>query len=227
MQIPTVNTIIGGGAAGSDRLELFWPNNAVKNAWLQVEVLPNADTGLADLGGSYAGIGDIFYFANKAGDTGNDNGGSYIITSADTTQVRLHPGLGVPVDYLYDINKDGNITSADTTQVRLNAGQLPWIDVSSGGPLAPASGGSSSNGDSGVSSGLASTSSGGSSNWVAGRLASMGDLNTGSAASYFQSLASSGTAEAVAMLVAADAEADNLGLDDELLDSRLAERRAE
>jgi hypothetical protein len=77
-----------------------------------------------------------------------------------------------------------------------------------------------------VASALASTSSG-SSGWVTGRLASMGDLNSGSAASYFQSLASSGTSEAVATLEAADAEADSLGLDDELLDELLADLGAE
>ena len=49
-------------------MELTWPTGAIKNAWLEVQVLANPDTGLADLGGLYAGLGDVFYFANVVGD---------------------------------------------------------------------------------------------------------------------------------------------------------------
>ena len=183
----------------------------------------NADTGLAHLGGSVRQHGDIFYFADKSGDTNNDNGGAFIVNGTDITRLKANGGAAL-IDSVFDIDKSGTDNGTDITLSKAGGGQLPWLDVSgSPGPLAPASGG----GDAGVSSALASTSSGSSSGWVAGRLASMGDLNTGSAASYFQSLASSGTAAAVATLEAADAEADNLGLDDELLDSLLADLGAE
>ena len=229
-QTPTVNTIIGGGAAGSDRVELFWPDNAVRNAWLQVEVLPNADTGLADLGGSYAGIGDIFYFANKVGDTGNDTSASFKTQTTDIGVIKAHLGAA-PIDSFFDINKNGLTQTTDFGFIKSNLGNLPWLDVSgSPGPLAPASGG----GDSGVSSALASTSSA-QLKWLGGRsvgehgrlehrfgrqlLPVAGLQRHGGRRGYTRVLAQADTA--------VDRLADNLGLDDELLDLLLAERRAE
>ena len=180
--------------------------------------MPTADTGLADLGGLYAGTGDVFYFANKVGDTGTDNGGSYVITSADITQVRTHPGTGVPVDYLYDMNKDGSITSADLTILEYDGGSLAWIDVSSGGPLAPQSAAA------GVSSGLAAvlvpraatnTASADPPQTVA---ASSGELR----AAYFASLASS-SASLSGQTAAAFGDADSIRPEDDTLDALLAD----
>src|SRR5262249_6799351 len=37
----------GAGVGGSDRVELIWANGAIRNEWLQVQVLANAHTGLS------------------------------------------------------------------------------------------------------------------------------------------------------------------------------------
>jgi hypothetical protein len=56
--------------------------------------------------------------------------------------------------------------------------------------------------------------------WITNRLANL-DLNNGPLANYFQHLAQEDTAESQVILVKADQVADNLNLDDELLDGLL------
>jgi len=46
----------GAGIGGSDRVTIIWPDNAIAKQWLQVTVLPTANTGLA--------AADVFYFGN-------------------------------------------------------------------------------------------------------------------------------------------------------------------
>src|SRR5437764_3976438 len=53
----------GAGAAGSDRIEIVWPDGAIQKQWLQVTVKADANTGLASP--------DIFYFGNAVGEAGN------------------------------------------------------------------------------------------------------------------------------------------------------------
>ena len=38
----TVSVRAGAGLSGSDRVEITWANNAIRNQWLEVQVLPNA-----------------------------------------------------------------------------------------------------------------------------------------------------------------------------------------
>lgn len=58
--------------------------------------------------------------------------------------------------------------------------------------------------------------------WLANRVDQI-DLNTGSAARLFQYLHDANTSRSRALLLKFDAVADGLGLDDELLDSLLAD----
>jgi len=140
-QLPTtVSTRAGAGAGGSDRVELIWANNSLRNVWLEVQVLADANTGLAQNPNYPAGIGDIFYFANKVGDTGNDNGGSYITNSSGLSRIRSNPGNGLPVNNAFDVNKDGNVNSTDESAVRDNPGDMAWFSVAVTGPFAPDAG---------------------------------------------------------------------------------------
>src|SRR5205085_479041 len=67
---PTVSVLRGAGLGGSDRVEFTWPDNAIKNTWLQVTVKADAATGLS--------APDIFYFGNQIGDTGNDPTNTFV-----------------------------------------------------------------------------------------------------------------------------------------------------
>ena len=125
-----------GAVPASDRVELTWPTGAIKNAWLEVQVLANPDTGLADLGGLYAGLGDVFYFANVVGDVRDADTSSYFVNGTDT-KLTSSTGGTADVNSPYDSNKDGVVNGTDLTIVKNGGGSLAWIDVSSGGPLAP------------------------------------------------------------------------------------------
>ena len=57
-----ISVRLGAGTNGSDRLEITWAANAIKNNWVEVNVKANAHTGLTSP--------DIFYFGNTAGDSG-------------------------------------------------------------------------------------------------------------------------------------------------------------
>jgi len=140
-QLPTtVSTRAEAGALGSDRVELIWANNVLRNVWLEVQVLADANTGLAANPNYPANIGDIFYFANKAGDTFNDNGGSYITNSGDLSRIRSNAGNGVAVNNTFDVNKDGNVNSTDQSAARSNSGHMAWFSVAVTGPFAPDAG---------------------------------------------------------------------------------------
>jgi hypothetical protein len=133
-QMPTgVSTTLTGGASSSDRVELTWPSAAVKNQWLEVQVKASADTGLADLGGLYAGIGDVFYFANKIGDLRNESSVQFNTTALDVAQIHGKVGsAGGDPNYLWDITKANNVTALSVAQAHANVGGLHWIDVSGG-----------------------------------------------------------------------------------------------
>ena len=59
--------------------------------------------------------------------------------------------------------------------------------------------------------------------WLVSRLQSAGDLNTGDIAVYFQQLAAADTPDDQAILLEADQAASDLGLNDDLVESLLAD----
>jgi hypothetical protein len=108
---------------GSDRVTLIWPNHdrlnpastAVANQWLQVRVKATADTGLAS--------DDVFYFGNAIGETGNALDEAQV-DAADEALIRLNGRNALnlaPIDFAYDINRDGMVNSSDRALARLNA----------------------------------------------------------------------------------------------------------
>src|SRR5205814_10173492 len=61
----------GAGAAGSDRIEIVWPDGAIQKQWLQVTVKADANTGLASdrkstrLNSSHLGISYAVFCLKK------------------------------------------------------------------------------------------------------------------------------------------------------------------
>ena len=100
----------GAGANGSDRVEIIWADGAIQNIWLQVIVLDNGNTGLAQ--------SDAFYFGNYVGDTGNEPD-QVRITTTDVMRAVNHilsdPQGQSPaaIDSTIDFNRDGRITTRD------------------------------------------------------------------------------------------------------------------
>jgi L-ascorbate metabolism protein UlaG (beta-lactamase superfamily) len=108
----------GAGAGGSDRVTLVWADGAIKNTWLQVTLVAS---------------GNVFYFGNAVGETGNSTANSFV-SAADEIAVRTHatpPGESADIDSAYDFNRDGKVDSADETIARGNrrllSNSLPLI----------------------------------------------------------------------------------------------------
>ncbi|NJL30869.1 MAG: hypothetical protein HC898_04150 [Phycisphaerales bacterium] len=99
----------GDGVNGSHRVTLIWADNnqdgvadaheAIANGWLQVTVLPTANTGLTSE--------DVFYFGNLPGDATGDG----VTNAFDLLRVRqnylMPPGDGR--DNTADLTMDGNV----------------------------------------------------------------------------------------------------------------------
>jgi hypothetical protein len=125
---PLVVVRAGAGVGGSDRIELIWADNAIKNAWLEVIMLDNGDTGLA--------APDVFLFGNQVGDSGNAPGDTRV-SAHDVMRVVNHllsdgdriAAVDSPLDY----NRDGEISVADlmaaVNQVLAYAVELELIQI--------------------------------------------------------------------------------------------------
>jgi hypothetical protein len=223
-----ISTRIGAGTGGSDRIEITWNNGSIKQGWLEVTVKANANTGLTSP--------DIFYFGSAIGDSGAGDSASIAVTnSTDVTTPRNNAvGLTTPVWNVMDYTKDGTVNSSDPTQAQNNSVSLKYLSNPTG-PFAPDAGGGVAGGTAtfgGVASGLAAASGGSISNastsaspssGLASQLTGAGDLNSGDIADAFRHLAAENTAEDQAILLEADQAANDLGLNDDLLDSLLAD----
>ncbi len=116
--LPTVTLIPSGGLNSSTRVKIEFNDNAIRNTWLRVTVLANANTDLQS--------NDVFYFGNAVGDVNQGNQGTPINVESDSTDlsfVRQNQSLGansVPISNTYDINRDGRVNALDTALVRQN-----------------------------------------------------------------------------------------------------------
>jgi len=115
---PEVSVRIGEGVNGSDRITIILPNGSVTNEFLQVQVLANATTGLAQ--------NDVFYFGNVVGDTGNRLTDTFV-DGADVLQAQANlSGLFVTesVESNFDINRDAQVDGADVLLIQANLSPL-------------------------------------------------------------------------------------------------------
>ncbi len=117
----------GAGVGGSDRIAITWANGAISNQWLEVTLLANQDSGLAEA--------DTFYFGNRIGDTGLSTPPSVFLTSAgDELAARANPAIQQGVTNIYDFNRDSVVSGGDQLTARNNAGFLVRLNLAT--PLA-------------------------------------------------------------------------------------------
>lgn len=100
----SVTVVHGGGAGGSDRVKIIWPDGAIRKQWLQVTVLTTEQTGLA---ASY-----VFYFGNGVADTNNSTSNADITTS-DVVRILNNYTLSAAVTSIHDLNRDKLVATAD------------------------------------------------------------------------------------------------------------------
>ncbi len=97
---------------GSDRVSLIWPDDTIRNTWLQVTLKAGERTWLAR--------DEVFYFGNALGETGSTPGNT-LVTSIDIIAVRDHqrgPFDLAPIDDPYDFNRDRLVSSIDVILAR-------------------------------------------------------------------------------------------------------------
>ena len=231
----SISVRAGAGVGGSDRVEIIWNTGAPIKEWLNVIVLANADTGLAQKVDHPVGHGDAFFFGNAVGNVGTgDTSVNSLVTATDEAAIRANPALvsaNIPITNIYDVNRNASVSAVDESAARLNGTNptttLKYLNLTTA-PAAPeaASVDEGDGGDGGVASALAApaTADGAVSvpKWISNRIDSI-DLNSGTPAKLFQYLHDTNTPRSRALLQKLDAAADALGLDDELLDALLAD----
>lgn len=106
------------GAHGSTRIEINWPDGAIRNQWLQVTVGADAATGLV--------APDVFYFGNLVGSaTAAIAGGSFTVSAADMTSARNDPHTFLnpaTITDPNDFNRDGRVDAIDQLIARAGTG---------------------------------------------------------------------------------------------------------
>jgi hypothetical protein len=140
-------------SGGDTFADIVWSNGAIRNEWLQVTVLADANTHLA--------VNDVFYFGSLVGATGasitsTSNGPVLQVTSADVeqTELNLSEQSTVPITSLYDFARTGQVTSTDVEFAALNLTEQGGLEL-----ITPSSSGSSPGGSSGGAAVLASSAS--------------------------------------------------------------------
>ena len=120
--IPSVTVVFGGGAGGSARVQIAFPDNTLQNTWLRVTVGAGLATALTN--------DDVFYFGNVIGDFGVGNiltglpaSQRLRVNATDTGAVRSNQSTAsnsAGVTNIYDVNRDGRVNATDTGIVRSN-----------------------------------------------------------------------------------------------------------
>jgi hypothetical protein len=145
-----VSVIPAGGQDLSDRIVITWATGAIRNTWLEVQVLANEHTGLD--------APDVFYWGNAVGGSGlGDTAVGAPTNATDQLAARNNPhgpGNLAPVQYPYDYNKDRSVNASDELIARNNGTgfltQLIKINLNATASLAALVG------DTGIASALAS-----------------------------------------------------------------------
>jgi sialidase-1 len=108
----SISVRAGAGKDGSSRVTITWPDDAIKNQWLRVDVRATANTGLAQT--------DVFYFGNAIGESGNSATNAFVDTTDWLAPRNKALGLNNPVSISApeDYNRDGFISAADEMLAR-------------------------------------------------------------------------------------------------------------
>jgi hypothetical protein len=222
-----ISVRLGAGTGGSDRLEVTFANNAIKNTWLEVNVAANANTGLS--------TPDIFYFGSAAGDSGLGDSAALAkvdINDANPPNANVL-GLTTQVFQILDYTKDGKVDINDTNAAASGIFTLRYL-ANPTGPFAPDGGGaaapaavatasampaeSTTSANSAVSTGLSLLNSLPTNppTWLAGRLQNI--LGSQPVATIFQN-----AQQGNQVLQTIDQVAANYHLTDDMLDGLLAD----
>jgi hypothetical protein len=109
---------VGEGVGGSDRITIVWTDNAIEKQWLEVSVLANSNTGLAE--------NDVFYFGNAIGEVGNSTSDAFAdgVDFAQTNDNHCNLLSQTLIDHPYDHNRDRFVDGTDLAIVRDNTTNL-------------------------------------------------------------------------------------------------------
>jgi len=115
---PEIAVRPGEGTNNSDRVTLTWPDNTIRNTWLQIAVLATANTSLAQP--------DIFYFGNAIGETGNSmmeaRGNAVdVLLARNNPRTLTNPAS---IDFPHDFNRDQRVNATDMLIARNNQTHL-------------------------------------------------------------------------------------------------------
>jgi hypothetical protein len=121
---PAITVFPGMGAAGSDRIEIVFADQAIRNQWLQVTVAAKATT-------TRLSAPDVFYFGNLVGDIGNAPAGAdAVVTISDIAATKSHNGETSDINSPFDFNRDGHISISDIALAKsMNGQSLQMITV--------------------------------------------------------------------------------------------------
>lgn len=131
----------GAGTGGATRIEITWPDDTIRNTWLQVTVAANSVTGLTSP--------DVFYFGNVIGECGNSTTNA-LVDATDELAARNDPHSFLnpaSITNPHDYNRDGKVDVTDQLIARNNGTQagaavqlisVPSTGSSSAAALMPA-----------------------------------------------------------------------------------------
>ena len=111
---PSVSVRPGDGVGGSARVTLTWPDGAIRNQWVEVTVLSDANGGSLGLASN-----EVFYFGHSDGDTDGDgdvDGNDYATLMGE---FGLRGGIGT---LAADLNGNGRVDLSDFATVRRRFG---------------------------------------------------------------------------------------------------------
>jgi hypothetical protein len=129
-----ISVRMGVGTGGSDRVEITFANNAIKNTWLEVDVHAGGNSGLS--------ADDIFYFGSAAGDSGLGDLAALAkvdINDANPPMANVL-GLTTQVFQILDYTKDGKVDINDANAAAAGIFTLHYL-ANPTGPFAPDGGG--------------------------------------------------------------------------------------
>jgi ELWxxDGT repeat protein len=114
----TLIEVTAGTSLTPARVRLEWPDNAIANRWLQIKVLANANTGLL--------APQVYYIGHLQGETnGAIEGNAFRVRGNDMTALvaAINSGVTVPVDNIFDLDKDGRIRGTDSAAALASVGR--------------------------------------------------------------------------------------------------------
>lgn len=119
---PTITDMQLSGS--TDRIELQWTNNQIRNRWLRITIRATGNTGLTE--------DQVYYVGHLQGEVdGSLSSGVYVVQyAAEVTLIRAAVATITNASSILDIDKNGQVRLADIVAMRSNvAVQLTNISI--------------------------------------------------------------------------------------------------